>query len=70
MKYTKFILFLFFLLMIFTGFSQRWEEYIGESGRKENAKDVIEYYDKGYLLVGGFEYLEDTWGGVCIQDGY
>ncbi|MCB2208021.1 MAG: T9SS type A sorting domain-containing protein [Bacteroidetes bacterium] len=41
--------------MLYSSPAQRWEEYIGEPGTTEVAKDVIDCYDQGYLLSGGFE---------------
>ena len=40
--------------------NQRWETYIGVSNRNDYLNSLIEYYDKGYYLVCGFEY-EKGW---------
>jgi len=33
---------------------QKWEVYIGINGRYEEAKSVLEYYDKGYYVEGSY----------------
>ena len=51
-----FFLIIFFILYLY-GFNQnqRWEVYLGTSNRKDYADDLIETYDKGYFLVGGYD---------------
>ncbi len=58
----KIIIFIIFLSFHLFGFNQnqRWETYIGISNRNDYVNSLIEYYDKGYYLVGGFEY-EKGW---------
>ncbi len=51
-KTTLLILAIFFVQIVY---SQRWETYIGVSNRIDYANDIIEFYDKGYYLSGGFE---------------
>lgn len=35
--------------------SQRWETIFGEPGKNESIGDILEYYDKGYLISGNHE---------------
>ena len=35
--------------------NQRWEVYFGVSNRADYVNDLIEFYDRGYFLVGGYE---------------
>jgi hypothetical protein len=35
--------------------NQRWEIYLGVSNRADYVNDLIEFYDKGYYLIGGYE---------------
>ncbi len=48
---------LFFVLILFSkvGLSQEWEIFYGEPNQTEYGKDVIETYDKGYLLIASKE---------------
>ncbi len=43
--------------------NQRWEVYFGLQNRKDWVNDVIETYDKGYFILGGYElgYGVDEW---------
>ena len=56
-----FFLITFFILYL-NGFNQnqKWEVYLGVSNRIDYVSDLIETYDNGYFLVGGFEY-EKGW---------
>ncbi len=35
--------------------SQTWPKYYGQSNRIDRSKDIIETYDKGYLILGGYQ---------------
>ena len=51
-----FIIVLFSITSYHLAFSQyKTEAYFGESGRTDVSKDIIEMYDKGYYISGGFE---------------
>jgi hypothetical protein len=41
---------------------QKWDAYIGINGRYEQAEDVLEYYDKGYIVDGGFQSSGNWYG--------
>ncbi len=43
----------FFSISLFS--QTKTEVYFGVSGRKDGCSDIIELYDKGYYLTGGFE---------------
>ncbi|MFU8844888.1 MAG: T9SS type A sorting domain-containing protein [Bacteroidales bacterium] len=45
---------------------QKWDAYIGINGRYEQAEDVLEYYDKGYIVDGGFQ-SSGNWYGWQIK---
>ena len=51
----KAIVLIVFTLLIFTVFSQKWEQVYGEPDRNDLANDIIEVYDKGYYIVAGYE---------------
>ena len=52
MKITGLLIILFFIWAKI--FSQKWEKTIGYPTRDEWPNDVIEYYDKGYYIAGGY----------------
>ncbi len=35
--------------------SQTWPKFYGETNRIDRSKDIIETYDKGYLILGGYQ---------------
>ena len=42
--------------------SQKWDTIIGSPDIDEGFQDIIEFYDKGYLVSGGnFEILQRNW---------
>ena len=48
--------FIFILLSIsLTSYSQKWERTFGSPYRDDAGVDVFENYDKGYLVMGGYE---------------
>jgi len=49
-----FVLLIILLLDSVTIFSQKWEKMIGYPNRYEWPNDIIEYYDKGYYIAGGY----------------
>lgn len=55
----------FFILIIILlhnySFSQKWEHIYGYPGTSESFKDIIEFYDKGYLLSGSYEQEHGNW---------
>lgn len=52
----------FFLLMVHLGlFGQKWDHIYGNPGTDESFKDVIELYDRGYLISGSYELDEGNW---------
>jgi hypothetical protein len=62
-------LFTFFILManlFVMAQNQDWEIHIGLSNRAEGAKDLIEYYDKGYYLEGLVEVSQE-WNGWNVK---
>jgi hypothetical protein len=50
----KALLTYFIILISGVSISQTWPKYYGEPDRQEYTSDVIETYDKGYLICGGF----------------
>jgi len=42
------------LLLIFATFAQKWEQTYGSSSIDEEAKQLVEHYDKGYLIAGNY----------------
>jgi hypothetical protein len=70
---------LFLLLSIFT-FSQTWPKYYGEPDRNDWSRDIMETYDKGYLISGGFEDFawliktdingDTLWSKILKCDGF
>lgn len=58
----KAILTITFIFATFYLFSQKWDTIFGNPGTSEGFKDVIECYDKGYLISGSnFENLQRNW---------
>lgn len=57
----KIILLLSALFIISFSHSQKWETIFGNVGKDESAIDVIECYDKGYLLSGSYELHNGNW---------
>jgi hypothetical protein len=58
---------LFLMASLFTkAQNQKWEVHIGINGRYDQANDVIEYYDKGYYVEGGYE-ISSHWYGWGIK---
>jgi len=55
-----FLLCILFFFLPYWSVSQRWEHYYGLVNRGEYPYDIIETYDKGYLICGGFNDL-GTW---------
>jgi len=51
----RFIVLIIFLLSVIISNSQKWEKIYGQSNRNEFADDIIEFYDKGYYMVAGYE---------------
>jgi hypothetical protein len=50
------------LLIANLSFGQKWDTIYGNPGTSEGFKDVIECYDKGYLVSGSsFENLQANW---------
>jgi hypothetical protein len=49
------------LLQISSSFGQKWEHIYGYPGTDESLKDVIETYDKGYLISGSYEQQNGNW---------
>ena len=50
-----------FLLSSYFSFSQVWPKYYGEPNRYDYSRDIIETYDKGYLICGGYFNDESGW---------
>ncbi len=50
-----------FLLSSYSSFSQVWPKYYGEPNRYDYSRDIIETYDKGYLICGGYFNDESGW---------
>jgi hypothetical protein len=46
---------------------QKTEVYYGESGRNDFVKDIVELYDNGYYVSGGFESGDGTYKGWGIK---
>ena len=61
-------LFIFILITNLCAIAQDtdWEVHIGISNRDEYANDIIEYYDKGYYVDGGYE-ISSHWYGWGIK---
>ena len=60
------IAFLFILNSIL--FAQvKTEVYFGESGRNDGCSDILEMYDKGYYILGGFEFGNNNYNGWNIK---
>jgi len=49
------------LLITLNSFGQKWEHIYGYPGTDESFKDLIEFYDKGYLISGSYEQEEGNW---------
>jgi hypothetical protein len=49
------------LLITILSFAQKWEHIYGYPNTNESFKDLIEYYDKGYLISGSHEQEEGNW---------
>ncbi|MCD4684090.1 MAG: hypothetical protein K8R86_12470, partial [Bacteroidales bacterium] len=58
---TKKILTLIFLLPSLFSFSQTWPKYYGEPNRNDYSYDILEIYDKGYLICGGYYNDVSKW---------
>jgi hypothetical protein len=43
------------------------EAYFGVSGRNDGCSDIMELYDKGYYILGGFEYGSNNYNGWNIK---
>ena len=46
---------------------QKIEAYFGLAGRDDGCSDIIEMYDKGYYISGGFEEGNNNWNGWNIK---
>jgi len=57
----KCFLALFLVFYLSCSFAQRWEHVYGYPGTDESFKDIIECYDKGYLITGSYEQEEGSW---------
>ena len=55
------ILTLLFTLQAYISLSQNWPKYYGEPGRHDYSRDIMETYDQGYLICGGYFNDESTW---------
>jgi len=61
---------LFILLNINSIYSQTWPKYYGQTNRREYVVDVVETYDKGYLICGYYsspDWLQ-RWGWLIKTD--
>jgi hypothetical protein len=45
---------------------QDWEVHIGVNGRYDEAKSLIEFYDKGYYVEGGYD-INSNWYGWEVK---
>ena len=56
---------IYFLLILLTLqtilYSQKWDTIFGNAGTSESFQDVIECYDKGYLISGSYENPQANW---------
>jgi len=43
------------------------EVYFGLPGRDDGCSDIVEMYDKGYYIIGGFEEENNNWNGWNIK---
>ncbi len=67
-KNKRFISIIIFLFLNSILFAQiRTEAYFGLSGRTDVSKDILEMYDKGYYISGGFEGSGDHHFGWNIK---
>ena len=58
----KFNLILAILLITNSSFSQKWDTIMGNPGTSEGFQDLIECYDKGFLVSGSYyENLQGNW---------
>ena len=48
--------------------AQNWERVFGESGRRENFRNLNITYDQGFLLLGSRDYYPDTRGWIIKTD--
>lgn len=46
--------------------NQKWEVHIGVNGRNEQTNDLIEYYDRGYYIEGGYD-ISTNWYGWEVK---
>ena len=60
-KMKKIILFIILTTILQSIYSQRWQHIYGNQGTSESFKDVIEYYDHGYLISGSYEIYHGNW---------
>jgi hypothetical protein len=59
------IIFLIINLNIYSQ-DQDWEVHIGVNGRYDEAYDLIEFYDKGYYIEGGYD-ISTNWYGWQVK---
>jgi len=57
----KIILLIILTTILQSIYSQRWQHIYGNQGTSESFKDVIEFYDHGYLLSAGYENPQGNW---------
>ncbi|MCB2220332.1 MAG: T9SS type A sorting domain-containing protein [Bacteroidetes bacterium] len=69
MRLQKSIIVFFLTVMSwqFVAGQQKLEAYFGEANRDEGCADIIEMYDKGYYIIGGFEEENNNWNGWNIK---
>ena len=49
------------VLLTSQSFSQKWDHIFGYPNSDESFKDMIEFYDKGYLISGSYEQEHGNW---------
>lgn len=76
-KTIKIILVISFQILYLSLFSQhRWEVYLGHPNRTDYADDLMETYDKGYMIAGGYNGVDgmilktDINGSLLYEQNY
>jgi hypothetical protein len=62
------VLTLAFLFCSYFSFAQVWPKYYGEPNRKDYSYDIIETYDNGYLICGGYYNDISKWTIIIKTD--
>ncbi|MCF8369004.1 MAG: T9SS type A sorting domain-containing protein [Bacteroidales bacterium] len=67
-KYSGIVLTIVLIISVQYSEAQVWPKYYGEPNRKDYSYDIIETYDKGLLMCGGYFTDESTWSWLIKTD--